>query len=443
MVTPQYKQENYVEIHKLSFKMNEKQLFDTIQAGDVSDLYREVTDAALYLATAGFLEDANQVLTFLWQQGLPHDRNTWFADLSFEVLWHVKGKRPYFVPFKAIPLDTIEKNYRNYIGGDRYAYDMPIVAWQDLAGKDAYRQAQTWFLNPKNDKNTLFLLENALENARNLAGYEFATATVMAAEIAAKEGNKDLAIKMCMLWAEKYPEFYLNYNFSLMAQSRHVAPFLLRGCLANALKLDKQKSEMLTQKIIEAIEKRIAFGRSLIYGDLTWKKLLQKLCVLTMTSDPEFFSDEEKKTRWLGYSKASSKAILATEKRLKVRLPNDYKAFLAVTNGFATFSNISPPLLPIEKIDLYKKLEDNVLYNIVKNYLDIENVDKKASIEPFTERAILISQIPHEDIIWLIPPDKDSVDWQTWSFSAKNPGEIRYQSFRHYIEYWVSFFETL
>jgi hypothetical protein len=423
--------------------MNEKQLFDTIQAGDISDLYREVTDAALYLATAGFLEDGNQILASLWQQGLPHDRNTWLADRSFEVLWHIKRHRPDFVPFKTLSLDIIEENYRTYIGGDHYAYNMPIMAWQDLTGKSAYRQAQIWFSNPENDKKTLFLLGKVLENAQDLAGYEFATATVMAAEIAAKEGNEDLAIKMCALWAEKYPEFYLNYNFSLMAQSRHVAPFLLRGCLANALKLDKQKSKTLTQKIIEAIEKRMTLGRSLIYGDLTWKKLLRKLCVLTMTCDPEFFSDEEKKTNWLGYTKASSKAILNTEKWLNVRLPDDYKAFLAVTNGFATFSNISPPLLPIERIDLYKNLENNVLYNIVKSYPDIENVNKKASIEPFTERAILISKIPHEEIIWLIPPDKDTVNWQTWSFSAKNPGEIRYQSFRHYIEHWVCFFETL
>jgi hypothetical protein len=423
--------------------MNEKQLFDTIQVGDIPDMYREVTNAALYLATGGFLEDANKILSSLWQQGIKHDRNTWFADLSFEVLWQIKGQRPDFVPFKTSPLDTIDRAFRNYLGGDRYAYKMPDVEWHDLTGKNAFRQAQTWFSSIKYDEKTLFLLEIALEDWTVLAPHEFGSATIMAAEIAAKIGNEALALKMAQWWAEKYHDFYLNYSFPLMAQSQHIAPFLLRGVLSNALKIDKDKSKTLSNQIIDAVEKRIALGRSLVYGDLTWKKLLKKLSHLAIINAPELFSDNERKTMWLGREKALNKSILDTEKRLSIQLSEDYKAFLKVSNGLSASSNIAPPLLSIENIGWYKQMEDKELYDITKTYLDIDKIKERGTIEPYTERAILISEIPNEDLVWLIPPDNRNTGWQTWSFSASTPGEIRYQSFRHYIENWVSFFETL
>jgi SMI1 / KNR4 family (SUKH-1) len=397
------------------------------------------------MATCGFLAEANKLLACLWRQGIEHDRNIWLLDLSFEVLWHTKGERPAFVPFETIALDTIEKNYRNYIGGDRYAYEMPDVEWQQLTGKDAYRQAQTWFLDVENDKKTLFLLQKALEEWGNLARHEFATATIMAAEIAAKAGNEALAIKMSHWWGEKYPDFYNNYNFPLMAQSRHLAPFLLKSALADTLKLDKITCENLVNASIEAIEKRMSLGRSLFYGHLTWSALLKKLSKLAVKAESTAFTADEVKTKWLGRPKTNLKAIKATEKRLNLQLPDDYKAFLLASNGFSNFASYTfSELLPIEEIGLYKELESLELYNITKNYIDavLYETNKEATIEPYTERAILVSR-PHEQLIWLIPPIFPNTDWEAWRFSASNPGEMRYPSFRHLMEAQVKFFQEL
>jgi hypothetical protein len=425
--------------------MNKEDLFYTIKAGTTTELYCKVTDAALYMATCGFLAEANTLLACLWRQGIEHDRNTWLLDLSFDVLWHTQGERPAFVPFETIPLDTIEKNYRNYIGGDRYAYDMPDVEWQQLSGQNAYRQAQTWFLDAENDKKTLFLIEKVLKGWESLARSEFATATLMAAEIAAKQGNEALAIKMALWWGEKYPDYYNNYNFPLMAQSRHLAPFLLRGALAEILKLDKATCENLLTVLVEAIEKRMSLGRSLFYGHLTWSALLKKLSKLAVKNEPEAFTADELKTKWLGRPKTNLKAIKAAEKRLKIQLPDDYKAFLLASNGFSNFASYTfSELLPIEEIGLYKDLESLELYDITKNYIDavLYDTNKEATIEPYTERAILVSR-PHEQLIWLIPPIFPKTDWEAWRFAASNPGEVRYPSFRHLMEAQVNFFEEL
>lgn len=176
---------------------------------------------------------------------------------------------------------------------------------------------------------------------------------------------------------------------------------------------------------------------------LDWEALLKKLSLLAINDQPNLFTNDERERKWLGRPKATEEAIADTEKRLGFRLPNEYRAFLSVSNGFPAFTHIVPAFLPVEKIDFYKVLEDAELYEIIKDYIDRESGDKYVTIEPYVERAILISEIPYEDCVWLIPPINEKDDWQTWSFSPKNPGEHRFESFRHYIEYWVCFFETL
>jgi hypothetical protein len=75
-------------------KLLGKALLDTIRSGTEEEMYRSVTKSALYLATGGFLEEANRMLSALWQYRLPHDRNTWLADRALEVLWYAAGTRP-------------------------------------------------------------------------------------------------------------------------------------------------------------------------------------------------------------------------------------------------------------------------------------------------------------------------------------------------------------
>ena len=60
-----------------------KQVFRTIQSHDQEEWYRKVTNVALFIATGGFLDEANRLLQALWKYNLPHDRNTWLPDQAF------------------------------------------------------------------------------------------------------------------------------------------------------------------------------------------------------------------------------------------------------------------------------------------------------------------------------------------------------------------------
>lgn len=112
-----------------------KHALRTIQSADDDTMYNTVTAAALYMATAGFLQAADSLLDRLWSYNWPHSRNCWLADRGLEVLWHAAGGRPSSVPFASEQIDHIEVAHRVYaprIHGKRAVGD--AVAHATVAG---------------------------------------------------------------------------------------------------------------------------------------------------------------------------------------------------------------------------------------------------------------------------------------------------------------------
>jgi hypothetical protein len=54
------------------------------------------------------------------------------------------------------------------------------------------------------------------------------------------------------------------------------------------------------------------------------------------------YSKDQIKSRWFGNEPANMNMIKEKEKILGIELPEDYKNFLLITNGFHAFSNIDP-----------------------------------------------------------------------------------------------------
>jgi hypothetical protein len=413
-------------------KLFGKALLTTIRSGTVEEMYNLVTNASFYLATGGFLEEANQMLSALWKHQLPHGHQTGLADRTLEVLWHAAGNRPSNVPFQSLTIDQLEVDHREYVAVNCYTYPEEESDWRTLMGKAAFRQAQTWFPTFEHDTDTLFLLEKALQSPTDLVPYEICRATAMAAEIAAIKRNIPLARQMIQRWAENLVRPASTIDLAILAQQRHLAPFVLKGILAQALRLSKESCQRMVEEVTVAIDHRMQVGRSLAYGDWHWNELLHKLSELAIVFGGEEFSKEERQTQWIGREKASEENITATERRLKLTLPDDYKGFLRASNGLSAFPFCNPQLLAVEDIGWYKHMEEKELYEITRTYVDEESED--STIEPYTERALLISYIPDEQMVWLIPPAEEADDWQTWFFAAWLPGEKRYPSFRYFME---------
>lgn len=455
----------------------------TIQSGTIDEVYTKVTDAALYMATGGFLDQANKLLSELWKHKIPHDRKTWLPDKAFMMLWHVSNNKPDFIPFAIIDIDELEKDQREYVTLDKWGYKMENKDWHGMSGTDLLRTAFKTASLEKANRENLVTLEDITAftqgEKRNLQEGEtfmdglkrlfidynksnaslpndsfpskekellaadmlekyieeiegVADAMCLAAELNSRNKRNEKAIFFAKEWAKNYHKYYLSYNFPLMACNRHVAPFLLKRILADDLKLSERTCKEFVDTAIKILDTRIVDGRSLVYGKLTWKQLIKKLSLLALKYAPEDFSDDIHKSKWLGFEKVNVNAIKATEKRLGVLLPDDYKDFLKTTNGLLAFPILNPELSPIEKIDFLKNIERPEIFELYKGYPAEENDTE--SLEEYVSRALLISVHPEEQMIWLIPPKEEFGNWQTWFFGNWVPGENRYPSFRHFIE---------
>jgi hypothetical protein len=178
---------------------------------------------------------------------------------------------------------------------------------------------------------------------------------------------------------------------------------------------------------LTVVDARMRRGRSLVYGRWSWERLLAAISKQAIKAEPELYTQEERRARWIGRAPASDQAVSGAQTRLGIHLPDDYLGFVRVSNGCAPTAPTAPRLLPIEEIDRLRNVADPESFAIDKGYPG----DDMASV---MERCILGSDPEAEEMVLLIPPVQAPEPWQTWFFAHWVPGETRYPSFRHYME---------
>jgi hypothetical protein len=454
--------------------MLNKQTLQTIQSGADAEVYFKATDVALYMATGGYIDAANQVLSELWKHGLPHDRNTWLPDIGFMVLWHASGKYPALIPFALDDIDPIEKNMRGYVAMDKWAYEMPDLSWQQLSGQDLLRNAFMAARLVKGDGHG-YLPSTTLTDPASVGFSErmakieayvarltvqpsdelpaapvelealamlqkmmtesfYATeGLLLGAELAARHGRRDTAIQFAKVWAEETVRQDRGCGLPPIATCRHVAPLLLEGVIAQELGLsDALVADHLPQ-LLEVLNRRLSSGRSLAFGQLSWSTLIRQISEQALRiEDDNTYDEQVRAAQWIGFAGADPEAIRLAEERLQASLPADYKLFLETTDGMRPFPLNNPALLPVAKIGYLKDMIEPYLFDIILEYHLIDG-DPAATADNLS-KAILICQYPDEQSVWLMPEDSERSTWQTWFYAPWMPGVCGYPSFRFYME---------
>jgi len=433
-----------------------KRTLKWIKSADDDSMYYEVTQAALVMAAAGRLDEANDLLRCLWKHKWPHSENVWLPDQSFEVLWFVAGKRPDFVPFPQKSIDEIELAHRNYLAHDKwelmavgnlaqgtFRYEsrpMPTGNWESLEGLELIRKSM-FLACPKANgpmpsthdelealKGFQKWIERWEDELDNSIRAEFDDALGVAAELAAKNGQIDTAEQICKLWVSMLIKSGGGpFSFPSLTSNRHLARLFLQGILAEPLGLTKEACQLYLKGLKSAVDARMKQGRRLVYGKWTWEKLLTTASKQAIKNEPDQFTREQRKGKWIGRSNSTDEAIKAAETRLQIGLPADYVEFLHASNGFSALSSTAPPLLSVESIGPLKDKVDAQTLAIFKEYPGDD-------LPQALESSLLISEQMETDMVLLIPPGKSSGSWQCWFFAHWIPGEIRYPSFRHYFE---------
>lgn len=160
------------------------------------------------------------------------------------------------------------------------------------------------------------------------------------------------------------------------------------------------------------------------------KELLKQISFYSIKLEDFEYSDEQIKSKWLGNSPATEEAITLAEKRLNIHLPQDYKEFLRICNGFDTTNNVEPTFNPIEDIDYLRNLNPALI--------KIWNETGNDEIGKILHNSILVAGIGEEQYFLLIPPNEATKTWKYWKFASWIPGEEEYDDF---ITYWNEVFQ--
>ena len=165
------------------------------------------------------------------------------------------------------------------------------------------------------------------------------------------------------------------------------------------------------------------------------KKLLEEISKRAILLNDFDFSEEQIKLKWLGYSPATEGEIKTAEQRLNVVLPKDYVDFLKISNGFYITTNIGSFLLPVDKIDYLKVLEED-LVDIWNEHEVLKDIGDALT------RSLLISD-KSEQYILLIPPKTNDDKWQCWRFDKYIHEDSMFKSFNDYLKNELTFLKSL
>lgn len=155
-------------------------------------------------------------------------------------------------------------------------------------------------------------------------------------------------------------------------------------------------------------------------------KLLVEISKKAIKYENLNFTKIQIENNWLGNFPATEKQIAEKEAKLGLKLPEDYKAFLKITNGFSAPNNIEPSFESIEKIDFLKNIDN----------FTIECYDL-----PELENAIIVAGISEEQYFLLLPPKSVNEKWKYWKFANWYPGEHPFENLNNYFEDVLKFIE--
>ncbi len=410
---------------------------DAIASRPLEDVYWLVTEAAVYLACSGFLDSANELLSGLWSYKLDHSANVWLADRAMSVLWHHAGRRPSLVPFAVADIDLIELEHRRYMTGNRWsdrflqnrAEDPQSIAIKCLAKATigSYPPEAGPLLQKSNDIEAVADFATFAES-EFCTGYNSFSALTNLVELCAKHGMVEDATNYLLRWQGASIRYWPNFSFACLAACRHAAPLLAQGVLASGYQLGIESCDRYVQTLGKSLRERMATGRTLVFGKLSWHRLLEEISGEAITQEAMPFPPEVKKSNGLGCAPALPIELEEAVQRLGASIPDDYRRFLLASNGFLAPSSTSVRVFAIDEV---KWLRD-----ARPDQVRIWDQPATQDIYRSLEKSLLIGDLDGEQQLLLVPSgsDKDVDRWECWLFASWIPGEERYPSFRAYME---------
>jgi hypothetical protein len=413
----------------------------TIQSGSLEYLGYSIYDIATGWALAGYIDQADSLLAKFWNYKTIDPYTFHNLNDGFCVLWALSGKHPANIPFSPTPVSQIVQD--NWDGlfypgrwGPPFLSKIKDTPWTELSGRklDAKAILLCFDRNTPTHRSSNQNREQAMAAFSKLlltdsSGYGFFQSGTCAAIVATSLAHKDQAIRFIRFWGHEWLQSPGSLTANSLMKDTGTARYLLDGVLAPVFNITPGSCTADLQHVKSLMEQRIKNGPILVYGQMSLKELLQRLSDSAIADKSNKYDDSVLHSRWLGYSRATAEKIQAAEKHLGVTLPDDYKSFLLLTNGFRRTSSIGITFLPVERIGWLRDM-DAELAAVWGEPMD----DKDSARAAGFRRSLLIGGLEEEQQFLLVPPGGVDKDWQCWFFGNWIPGIEPYPSLRYFFE---------
>jgi hypothetical protein len=145
------------------------------------------------------------------------------------------------------------------------------------------------------------------------------------------------------------------YEQRYLHDSRHAWKLLKSGALRQLLDVDEDALLAFASEVESAMTERLAQGRERPAAHFSIADLLKAVQHNTQTNPAVGGLPDQAKDASPYHSPATTAQICEAEARLGVQLPEDYKAFLFLTNGFGaawghSLGDYEPPLHPLSSL---------------------------------------------------------------------------------------------
>jgi len=394
-----------------------------LQSGSEDNIHYSVYSIAFTWAAAGHIRQANELLAQFRNGRVADPGGFQLYQDGLTVLWTLSGQRPDSISFAQRAVNEIgQDNWDDAFNPARWVWEVRQRignrSWKELSGLELYVKAillcydehGVGHRSDEEQRKEAVQAFTRLSGSDSLGGYVLLHSMSCAAIAAASVGDSEKARAFIREWGKGYLKWPANTLTWLMRDTA-TAKMLLDGVLQPVWGLTAAECDVELGETLTVLKDRVQRGPSLVYGQLTLPQLLERLSPQGLKAP------------------ATETAILAAEKRLGVKLPEDYMAFLRASDGLDAADRVTPSFLPVEKIGSLKVM-DKELVDIWGEALD--DIDAEQA-EGF-RRSILIAGEHEEQQFLLVPPRGKQKEWQYWFFANWMPGIRPYQSLRFYLE---------
>ncbi len=263
-------------------------LLKSIKADDLDTVYNHTTDKAAEWAVSGYLEHANNLLQDLWNLHAGDPGNVRRQLEGLRIMWALTNKFPSTIPFELRDIEEIEQENVN----------------------------ETFFNSQYENRSLSDMLNQLEKDIQNASGFNYCVLATRAVLLSLENDLVEDGKKFIQCWGAGYMLDY-NYMVGYLTRNRKSSALLLEGILAPTFELTNEKCQFEYGELSAALKKRKEEGRTLIYGGLSWRKLLEKISVLAIKEDPELYAEDMTTSKWLGNDPAFEEDILTAERRIE------------------------------------------------------------------------------------------------------------------------------